>query len=52
MAATPMAAEQVDFDSEDTVVDGAAVEVFVFQGAEDSLDDAVGLWGLYAGAKP
>jgi hypothetical protein len=38
-------AEPVDFDGEGVaVVDGSAVEVLVLEGAEEPLDDAVGLW--------
>jgi hypothetical protein len=33
-----------------TVADVSAVEVFVFEGAEESFDDAVGLRGFKAGA--
>jgi hypothetical protein len=37
-------AEPVDFDGEGVaVVDGSAVEVLVLEGAEEPLDDAVGL---------
>jgi hypothetical protein len=44
-------AEPVDFDGEGVaVVDGSAVEVLVLEGAEEPLDDAVGLRALDSGA--
>jgi len=43
--------EAGDFDGERAgVIDRAAEQVLVFQGAEEALDDAVGLRGLDAGA--
>jgi hypothetical protein len=43
--------EPVDFDGEGVaVVDGSAVEVLVLEGAEEPLDDAVGLRALDSGA--
>ena len=43
-------AEPVDFDGEGVaVLDGSAVEVLVLKGAEEPLDDAVGLRALDSG---
>ena len=43
-------AEAIDLDGEHVAVaDGGAVEVFIFQGAEEPFDDAVGLRALDAG---
>ena len=44
-------AEPVDFDGEGVaVVDGSEVEVLALEGAEEPLDDAVGLRALDSGA--
>ena len=43
-------AEPIDFDGEGVaVLDGSAVEVLVLKGAEEPLDDAVGLRALDSG---